>query len=177
MEKDVSQHCFLYLPYPVTPAKQSTIVNTLLVALSATSPKQTLCLSFTWVASSIYMTSCPGTIFSMLFRLPITTYPIPMCPFKNQHTSHVLHKPSLITIALTAHCLPEILGVSLPIPVRSHWLINTDSETVPIQALHFEVSSENRNLPIMECHDVRDRSKQMNFWNKQKNECMILQEW
>lgn len=129
MEKDVSQHCSPYLPYLVTPSKQSTIVNIPLVsltfkALSATSPNQTLCLSFTWVASSMYMTSCPTTIFLMLFFLPITTYPILMCPFKNQHKSHILHKPSPIAIALTAHCLTEILGLSLPIPVRSHWFRN-----------------------------------------------------
>lgn len=75
-----------------------------------------------------------------------------MSLFKAQHKSHRLHKPSLITIGLTACYLSEILELSLPVPVRS-CLINTDSDAVPIQALHSRIPNENRNLHILDCQE------------------------
>lgn len=99
------------------------------------------------------MTSWPSTIFFfMLSSLPITAYPIPMCPFKDQHKSHLLQKPFLITTALTAQCFPDILGLWSPAPVSSP-LVNTDLDTAPIEALHSGVPSEIRNLPARDCQE------------------------
>lgn len=46
---------------------------------------------------------------------------LPMCSFKVQHKSHLLQKPFLITIVLTAHCIPDTLGLWSPIPGRHPW--------------------------------------------------------
>lgn len=91
----------------------------------------------------------------MQLSLLIMAHSILICPFKAQHKCHLLFRPSLSGIVLTAHYLSQIPGLSLLVPAKSH-LINT----VHLQVLH---SHEIRNLPFMDLQKGKGQRSRMNL--------------
>ena len=112
----------------------------------------------------LYILLVPSAFFFFLFSLLITTYPIPIHPFKAQHKSHLLHKPSLITTALTAHHPPEIWAVSLS-QLGVTW--ETLIQILSLSQL-FILEFPGRILPLLDCQEGNGERSKMKFQNQKK---------